>query len=195
MREPVSLPVTTMSPEAAKTLRESLGGGPGLPGRQRGMPMWQGHVWEAGVCGVFLAPARGPFVRSAWLGAGGYRRHHLPRGQEAGLYPPGPGCLTEPLHRPGKQPLGRQPPTPSRLRGGGGPPVTEHALGLSRRDPSPRPSPSLGRPLLLTNAGFVGREAWGRKALTAEGLQCRGQPSLQTPPRAPRAPLQKWVLC
>lgn len=44
LRVPATLPIT-MSPEAAETLRESLGGGPGTPGPvQRGGPMWRGRL-------------------------------------------------------------------------------------------------------------------------------------------------------
>lgn len=169
LRVPASLRVTPTSPEAAETEGEP-GGGPGTPGSgRRGVPVRQGRLGEAGGCGVVLASAQGPLVHSAWLRTEGYRMTLSPQRPAGQLSPPGPGCLTEPLHHLGKQTLGRQPSDPTqgcwKWREGRRPPVTERALGQSRRDPSPSPSPPLCGPLLPPHAGFMGCEAWERRAL------------------------------
>lgn len=142
--------------------------------------------------GVLLSSAQGPLVRSAWLGTGESRRMLSPQRPGGLPLPAQPGGLTEPLHRLGKQTLGGgSPPTPSRAaregQWGGEPPVTEHAVRLSRQDPSPRPSPPLCRPLLLTNAGFGGvRRGNGKRS--AQGLQCKGASAAARPHPGPRAP-------
>lgn len=186
MRVPTTLPIT-MSPEAAETLRESLGGGPG----QRGGPMWRGRLGKR-VCGSH--PVLCPGAPRSLSLAGDWRVKKdaiSPEARRPASARPARGSHRAPAP-PGETDLGGgSPPTPSRAaregQWGGEPPVTEHAVRLSRQDPSPRPSPPLCRPLLLTNAGFGGvRRGNGKRS--AQGLQCKGASAAARPHPGPRAP-------
>lgn len=106
LRVPATLPIT-MSPEAAETLRESLG-----EALDKGEGPCGGGVWGSEFVGVILSSAQGPLVRSAWLGTGESRRMLSPQRPGGLPLPAQPGGLTEPLHRLGKQTLGGAAPRP-----------------------------------------------------------------------------------
>lgn len=149
-RVPASLPVTTMTPKAAKTFGETLGGetaGPHTDQVPRGRG-GRGRQGEAGVCGVL--PGLSPRAAcSAQAGDSGRPRTLPHGGLGARLSPPSPraSCTIG---------LSRQDPSPH---------------------PPPLPAVPTGPPP-PTNVGFFGCEASQCKAPRPKGLTVHRGPSI-----------------
>lgn len=135
---PTSLPVTTMTPKAAETFGESLGGGTAGQALARRRQRTRVHVAGAGgqrgyVCSL-LASTQGRTLSSGWGLWEAENGHRLPSEASRPASPcPPQGRLRKPLprvplHHLGKQTLGKAVPPHTH-------PV-QHTLGLNRQDPS-----------------------------------------------------------